>query len=61
MIVPQIDVPLILVFLRKPVNMVDILKTIPVVAYVEEVPFDKATSDGRPRKVRIGFSGHKKS
>jgi vacuolar-type H+-ATPase subunit E/Vma4 len=58
MIVPQIDMPLILVFLRKPMNVVDVLKTIPAVAYVEEVIIDKAGTNGRPRKVRMGFSGN---
>ena len=57
MIVPQIDMPSILVFLRKPLNFVDVLQTIPAVAYVEEVTTDKAATDGKPRKVRIGFSG----
>ena len=58
MIVPQIDMPSILVFLRKPINIVDALKTIPAVAYVEEVATDKAATNGRPRKVRMGFSGN---
>lgn len=57
MIVPQIDMPSILVFLRKPMNLIDVLKTIPVVAYVEEIKADKAVTDGKPGKVRIGFSG----
>jgi len=57
MIVPQIDMPSILVFLRKPINVVDVLKTIPAVAYVEEVKTDKAATNGKPRKVRMGFSG----
>jgi len=56
MIVPQIDMPSILVFLRETINFVDVLRTIPAVAYVEEVVTDKAASNGRPRKVRIGFS-----
>jgi hypothetical protein len=57
MIVPQIDMPSILVFLRKPMNVVDVLKKIPTVAYVEEVATDTAATNGKPRKVRIGFSG----
>jgi hypothetical protein len=61
MIVPQIDMPSILVFLRKPINIVDALRTIPAVAYVEEVATDKAATNGRPRKVRMSFSGNKKS
>jgi hypothetical protein len=61
MIVPQIDMPSILVFLRKPLNFVDVLQTIPAVAYVEEVAADKAATDGKPKKVRISLSGNKKS
>jgi hypothetical protein len=61
MIVPQIDMPSILVFLRKPMNFVDVLQTIPAVAYVEEVAADKAATDGKPKKVRISLSGNKKS
>jgi hypothetical protein len=56
MIVPQIDKPSILVFLLRPMNFVDMLKTIPAVAYVEELPTPKAATNGKPRKVRIGFS-----
>jgi hypothetical protein len=61
MIVPQIDMPSILVFLRKPMNFVDVLKKIPTVTSVEEVTPDTAATNGRPRKVRIGFSASKKS
>jgi cell division initiation protein len=61
MIVPQIDMPSILVFLRKPMNFVDVLQKIPAVAYVEEATTDKAATNGKPRKVRIGFSGNTKS
>jgi len=61
MIVPQIDMPLILVFLRRPMNVVDVLQKIPAVAYVEEVTVDKAATNGRPRKVRMSLSGDKRS
>jgi len=60
MIVPQIDMPSILVFLRGPMNLVDVLQTVPVVAHVEEVTTDKASTNGEPgkgpRKVRINLS-----
>jgi hypothetical protein len=56
MIVPQIDKPSILVFLREPMNFVDVLKTIPAVAYIEEIKIDKAATNGKPRKVRIRLS-----
>jgi len=60
MIVPQIDMPSILVFLRGPMNLVDVLQTIPAVAHVEEVTTDKAATNGEsgngPRKVRVSLS-----
>ena len=58
MIVPQIDMPSILVFLRESINLVDVLQTIPAVAHVEEVTTDKAATNGEPRKVRISLSGN---
>jgi hypothetical protein len=65
MIVPQIDTPSILVFLRDSLNLVDVLQTVPAVDHVEEVTIDKATTDGEPRKgprkVRIGLSENTKS
>ncbi len=61
MIVPQIDVPLILVFLRKPINVVDVLQKVPAVAFVEEVKSNIAATNGKPRKVRISLSKDKRS
>jgi hypothetical protein len=61
MIVPQIDAPLILVFLRRPINVVDVLQDVPAVSYVEEVTSGIAASNGNARKVRISLSGDKKS
>jgi hypothetical protein len=61
MIVPQIDMPSILVFLRKPLNVIDVLKTIPAVTYVEELTTEKLATDGKARKVRISLSGNKES
>jgi head-tail adaptor len=60
MIVPQIDMPSILVFLRKSLNIVDVLQTIPAVAHLEEVAPSTAATNGKPRKVRISFSGNTK-
>jgi hypothetical protein len=60
MIVPQIDAPLILVFLRRPINVVDVLQKVPAVASVEEVMANIASTNGKPRKVRISLSGEKK-
>jgi len=58
MIVPQIDMPSILVFLHKPTNVVDVLQKMPAVDHVEEVPTDISATNGKPRKVRIGLSGN---
>ena len=63
MIVPQIDMPSILVFLNGPLNLVDVLQTVPVVAHVEEVATDKASTNGEsgkgPRKVRLSLLENK--
>jgi cell division septum initiation protein DivIVA len=56
MIVPQIDTPSILVFLREEIDFIDMLKKIPSVAYVEEVTTDEDRANGKPRKARIGLS-----
>ena len=61
MVVPQIDAPLILVFLRRPINVIDVLQKVPAVASVEEMTFDIAATNGNPRKVRISLSRDKKS
>jgi hypothetical protein len=56
MIVPQLDMPSILVFLRKSINFVELLKTIPAVASVEEVTPKTAAANGKARKVRISLT-----
>ena len=58
MIVPQIDTPSILVFLREEMGFIDMLRTIPAVAHVEEVTTDGDAANGKPRKARIGLSGN---
>jgi cell division septum initiation protein DivIVA len=58
MIVPQVDTPSILVFLREEMSFIDMLRTIPAVAYVEEVTTDGDAANGKPRKARIGLSGN---
>jgi hypothetical protein len=60
MVVPQIDAPLILVFLRRPINVVDVLQKVPAVAHVEEVMANIAATNGKPRKVRISLSKSKR-
>lgn len=56
-IIPEIDRPSILVFVREPIPLVDILRTLPEVAQVEEDATDIAGADGKPRKVQIVLSG----
>jgi hypothetical protein len=60
MVVPQIDAPLILVFLRKPMNVIDVLQKLPAVSSVEAVTSDVTATNGKPRKVRISLSRDKK-
>jgi len=59
MIVPQVDTPSILVFLREEMDFIDMLRTIPAVAYVEEVPDDGNVANGKLRKARISLSENK--
>jgi hypothetical protein len=61
MVVPQIDAPLILVFLRKPMNVVDVLQKLPAVSSVEAVTSDVTATNGKPRKVRISLLRTKKT
>lgn len=61
MVVPQIDAPLILVFLRKPMNVVDVLQKLPAVSSVEAVTSDVTATNGKPRKVRISLLRTKKA
>jgi len=59
-IIPRVDMPAILVFLREELNLLDVLRTIPGVAHIEEVSTGADASNGdlgqEPRKVRIGLS-----
>lgn len=59
-IIPRMDSPSILVFLRQELNLIDVLQSIPAVAYVEEVTTDAGASNGEPakgpKKLRIGLA-----
>jgi hypothetical protein len=61
-IIPRVDMPAILVFLRKETNLLNVLRTIPGVTHVEEVATGTDASNGDvgkgPKKVRIGLSGN---
>jgi cell division septum initiation protein DivIVA len=61
MVVPQIDAPLILIFLSRPMNVIDVLQKLPAVTSVEEMASDVAATNGKPRKVRISLLRTKKS
>ena len=57
--------PAILVFLREEMTFVDVLRTTPGVAHVEEVTADADSTNGElakePKKLRISLSGDTKS
>jgi len=59
-IIPRMESPSIMVFLRDEMNLVEALQGVPAVAYVEEVAIDGNASNGEsaqaPRKIRIGLS-----
>lgn len=60
-IIPRNDTPSIMVFLREPMDFVNVLRTIPEITYVEEVTTDEYATDDKPQKVQIGFSADKVS
>ena len=53
-LIPDINKPTIAVFVRKPINLIDMLRTLPQVAMVKEDAADKA--GGKPRKIQIVLS-----
>ena len=59
-IIPRMESPSIMVFLRDEMNLVEALQEVPAVAYVEEVAIDGNASNGEsgqaPRKIRVGLS-----
>ncbi len=60
-IIPRMDTPSILVFLREEMDLVDTLRKSPAVAHVEEATIDADAANGEPvrapKKIRIGLSG----
>ncbi|MBA7572435.1 hypothetical protein ES708_14215 [subsurface metagenome] len=52
-LIPQIDKPTIMVFLRQPIELVDILKTLPQVANITEDTAGSVGAEGKPRKAQI--------
>lgn len=55
-IIARTDRPSIMVFLCKPVSLIDVLRTLPEAAHVEEDTTDTAVAEGKPRKAQISLS-----
>ena len=56
-LIPDMEKPSIIVFLRAPIQLVDMLRALPQVAEVKEDATNEAGADGKPRKVQIALSG----
>jgi cell division septum initiation protein DivIVA len=56
-LIPQTDKPLIMVFVREPIDLIDILRTLPQVAQVTEDTTESADAEGKPRKAQIELPG----
>jgi len=59
-LIPDINKPSIAVFVRKPIHLIDTLRTLPQVAEVKEGAADGAGADSKPRKVQIVLSASSK-
>jgi hypothetical protein len=59
-LIPDINKPSIAVFVRKPIHLINILRTLPQVAEVKEGAPDGAGADSKPRKVQIVLSASSK-
>jgi len=63
-LIPVIDRPLIIVSLREPMHLIEILRTLPEVGEAEEVTDEGSTTvtdadaEGKRRKIRITLSGN---
>jgi cell division septum initiation protein DivIVA len=55
-LIPQIDKPLIMVFLSEPIDLIDILTALPQVAQVTEEATDSADAEGKTKKAQIGLT-----
>ena len=56
-IIPETNSPSIIVFLREPINLIDVMRTLPEVAQVKEDMTDTAGANTKPRKVQIVLLG----
>jgi len=52
-LIPQMDKPTIMVFLRQPIELIEILETLPQVASVTEDKTGGGGAEGKPRKAQI--------
>ena len=52
-LIPHMDKPTIMVFLRQPIELVEILETLPQVASVTEETTGSGSAEGKPRKAQI--------
>jgi vacuolar-type H+-ATPase subunit E/Vma4 len=55
-LIPDIEKPSIIVFVREPIQLIDMLRTLPQVAEVKEDAAGAAGADSKPRKVQIALS-----
>ena len=52
-LIPHADKPSIMVFVRKPIDLIDTLRALPQVAQVTEDTTESAGDEGKPRKAQI--------
>ena len=55
-IIPRNDKPSIVVFLREPLQLIEVIKTLPEVAHIKEDATDVSGTNGKPKKVQIELS-----
>ncbi len=56
-LIPNAERPSIIVSLREPINLIDMLRTLPEVARIEEDATETTGAEGKPRKIQISLSG----
>ncbi len=55
-LIPDVNKPIIAVFVKKPLHLIDKLRALPQVAEVKEGPTNGSGTEGKPRKVQIVLS-----
>ena len=56
-IIPNADKPSILLYLSEPIDVIDVMRTLPEVAYINKDTIDNADTNGKLKKVQISISG----